>query len=146
MDTTHLAVDGFVDAVPTPGPRDTVQFELIASPADDGTGDTDTDTVFACITGDPFITYALLTEIQPRDLLRVSGTVVQLEHPGEAARLTVDALEVLAAAQLPVLHETVLTATARTSAFSTSTVTMSRSSPRTAPGLARRPAPTRSAT
>lgn len=28
---THLAVDGYVDAVPTPGPRDTACFNLIAS-------------------------------------------------------------------------------------------------------------------
>jgi hypothetical protein len=80
---------------------------LIASPADDdGTGDT--DTVFACTTGDPFITYALLTDIQPGDLLRVSGTVVQPETPGGAAQLTVDALQTLAAASLPVLNEMVL--------------------------------------
>jgi hypothetical protein len=49
---------------------------------------------------------ALLTEIQPGDLLRVSGTVAQPD--GAPARLTVDALEVLAAAPLRVLHDMVL--------------------------------------
>jgi hypothetical protein len=121
-----------------------VQFALIASPADDdGTGDT--DTVFACTTGDPFITYALLTDIQSGDLLRVSGTVVQPETPGGAAQLTVDALQTLAAASLPVLNEMVLD---RYGLYlcvfdvDRDQVPVFRSSPRTAPGSARPRAPT----
>jgi hypothetical protein len=99
MDTTHVAVDGYVDAVPTPGPKDTATFELIVSPAnaDDAAPDTP-DTVLSCTTGDPSITHVLLTEVQPGDLLRVSGTAVQPEGPGEPAHLTIDALEVLTAA------------------------------------------------
>ncbi|MFF3459605.1 hypothetical protein ACFYXH_35970 [Streptomyces sp. NPDC002730] len=38
----------------------------------------------------------------------MSGTVVQPEDPSEPARLTVDALEVLDAALLPVLHDMVV--------------------------------------
>ncbi|MFD4855250.1 hypothetical protein [Streptomyces atratus] len=44
----------------------------------------------------------LLREIQPGDLLRVTGTVIQPDDPDAPARLTVDALEVLEAAPLPV--------------------------------------------
>ena len=39
MDTKHCAVDGWVDAIPVPGPRDTVTFDLVVRPADiDGVG------------------------------------------------------------------------------------------------------------
>ncbi|MGI5485124.1 hypothetical protein [Streptomyces lavendofoliae] len=34
MDTKHCAIDGYVDALPTPGPSGTVTFELIVRPAD----------------------------------------------------------------------------------------------------------------
>ncbi|MEV7562698.1 hypothetical protein [Streptomyces sp. NPDC089795] len=34
MDTKHCAVDGWVDAIPVPGPRDTVTFDLVVRPAD----------------------------------------------------------------------------------------------------------------
>jgi hypothetical protein len=99
METQHLAVDGYVDAVPTRGAKDAATFELIVSPADGDAAAPDTpDTVLFCTTGDPRITHALLTEVQPGDLLRVSGTAVQPESPGEPARLTIDVLEVLAAA------------------------------------------------
>ncbi|MFF2431996.1 hypothetical protein [Streptomyces mirabilis] len=41
MDTTHVAVDGWVDAIPAPGPRGTATFDLIVRPADADTADTD---------------------------------------------------------------------------------------------------------
>lgn len=104
----HLALDGYVDAIPAPGTGwGTATFDLVHSPA--GTVALDTpDTVCACTTGDPRIAHMLLHEIQPGDLLCVTGTLVQPEAPGEAARVTVDALEVLNAAPLPVLHDMVL--------------------------------------
>ncbi|MFD8007154.1 hypothetical protein [Streptomyces mirabilis] len=96
MDTTHVAVDGWVDAIPAPGPRGTATFDLIVRPADADTAATDTpDTVVSCTSGAPQLTHALLTDIQPGDLLRVSGNLVQPQAPGEAARLTVHGLEVL---------------------------------------------------
>ncbi|MEU1407835.1 hypothetical protein ABZ471_36855 [Streptomyces sp. NPDC005728] len=45
----------------------------------------------SCTSGDPQITRDLLTDIQPGGLLRVTGTLVQPQTPGESARLTVDA-------------------------------------------------------
>ena len=105
MDTKPLTVDGFLYAVPTPGTRPgTAQFELISSPTDDPAD----DTVFSCTTEEPRIVAALLTEIQPGDLLHVSGTLVPPGATGEAAQFTVDALEVLAAAPARALQEMVL--------------------------------------
>jgi hypothetical protein len=104
MDTKPLTVDGFLYAVPTPGTRPgTAQFELISSPTDDPAD----DTVFSCTTEEPRIVAALLTEIQPGDLLHVSGALVA-GAPGVAAQFTVDALEVLAAAPARALREMVL--------------------------------------
>ncbi|PBD02396.1 hypothetical protein BX281_10687 [Streptomyces sp. Ag82_O1-15] len=54
MDTTHVAVDGWVDAIPAPGPRGTATFDLIVRPADADTATTDTpDTVVSCTSGAP---------------------------------------------------------------------------------------------
>ncbi|AJC62008.1 hypothetical protein [Streptomyces sp. 769] len=109
MDTTHCAVDGWVDAIPLPGPRGTATFDLIVRPADIDTVDDDApDTVVTCTSGDPRITHELLNCVQPGDLLRATGTLVQPPTPGEPARLTVDALEVLDTALIPVLREMVL--------------------------------------
>ncbi|WP_326594237.1 hypothetical protein [Streptomyces sp. NBC_01294] len=107
---THLAIDGYVDAIPAPGTSwGTACFDLIHSPADaDRIAPDAPDTVYACTTGDPRIADVLLREIQPGDLLRVTGTVVQPAALGTPARLTVDALEVLEAAPAPVLHDMVL--------------------------------------
>ncbi|MEU2440149.1 hypothetical protein ABZ595_28800 [Streptomyces rubradiris] len=112
MDTKHCTVDGWVDAIPAPGPRGTATFDLIVHPADlDAVADDAPDTVITCTSGDPRITHELLTGIQPGDLLRVTGTLVQPQMPGQPGhpgRLTVDALEVLDTALVPVLREMVL--------------------------------------
>ncbi|MFC9636526.1 hypothetical protein ACFTY8_46980 [Streptomyces mirabilis] len=103
MDTAHVAVDGWVDAIPAPGPRGTATFDLIVRPADADTAATDTpDTVVSCTSGAPQIIHALLTDIQPGDLLRVTGMLVHPQVPGEAAWLTVHGLEVLDTALIPV--------------------------------------------
>jgi hypothetical protein len=108
MDSAHLTVDGYVDALPSPGPRGTAAFRLIVRPADADTASPDAvDTVVVCSAGDPRITGLLLSGIQFGDLLRVNGTLVQPPTPGEPARLTVDALEILAAAPIPVPRELV---------------------------------------
>ncbi|MBT2406237.1 MULTISPECIES: hypothetical protein [unclassified Streptomyces] len=105
MDTKPLTVDGFLSTVPTPGTRPgTAHFELISSPTDDPAD----DIVFSCTTGKSRIADALLTEIQPGDLLHVSGTLARPATTGETAQLTVDALDVLAAAPARALREMVL--------------------------------------
>ncbi|MFJ6760475.1 hypothetical protein ACIQNK_36350 [Streptomyces sp. NPDC091273] len=107
---THVVIVGYVDAIPAPGTGwGTACLDLIHSPADADRIAPDTpDTVYACTTGDPRIADLLLREIQPGDLLRVTGTIVQPDAPGAPARLTVDALEILDAAPAPVLHGLVL--------------------------------------
>ncbi|MEU9083407.1 hypothetical protein [Streptomyces sp. NPDC048357] len=109
MDTKHCAVDGWVDAIPAPGPDGTATFNLVVRPADYDTADEDApDTVVICTSGDPRIIHELLNGIQPGDLLRATGTLVQPPAPGGPARLTVDALEVLGTALVPVLRDMVL--------------------------------------
>ncbi|MCZ4101005.1 hypothetical protein [Streptomyces sp. H39-C1] len=107
---THLAINGYVDAIPAPGTHwGTATFDLIHCPADaDRIAPDAPDTVYACTTGDPRITDVLLREIQPGDLLRITGTVLQPDDPEATPRFTVDALEVLEAAPLPVLYDLVL--------------------------------------
>lgn len=109
MDTKRCAVDGWVDAIPAPGPRGTATFDLIVRPADADTLPEDApDTVVSCTTTATGIVHELLHGIQLGDLLRVTGTLLQPSVPGEPARLTVDALEVLDTALIPVLGEMVL--------------------------------------
>ncbi|MEU0218551.1 hypothetical protein ABZ281_27110 [Streptomyces sp. NPDC006265] len=105
MDTKHCTVDGYLDTVPTPGGAPyTARFQLVVSPTDDVVD----DVIWSCITSKPGIAHALLTEIQPGDLLHVSGVLTQPDDPAEPARLTVDALEVLTAAPARALKEMVL--------------------------------------
>ncbi|MFG2878866.1 hypothetical protein ACGFYU_28345 [Streptomyces sp. NPDC048337] len=109
MDTKHCALDGWVDAIPAPGPHGTATFDLVVRPADFDTADEDApDTIVTCTSSNPGITHELLTGIQPGDLLRATGTLIQPPTPGEPARLTVDGLEVLSTALIPVLHDMVL--------------------------------------
>ncbi|MFE7517117.1 hypothetical protein ACFU8I_38700 [Streptomyces sp. NPDC057540] len=108
MDTKPCSVDGWVDAMPAPGPRDTATFDLIVPTDLDSVEEDIHDTVVTCTSGDPWIVHELLNVIQPGDLLRVTGTLVQLPAPGEPALLVVDALEVLDTAPVPVLRDMVL--------------------------------------
>ncbi|MCF3105390.1 hypothetical protein IPZ58_27930 [Streptomyces roseoverticillatus] len=107
---THLAIDGYVDAIPAPGTGwGTVAFDLIHSPADaDAVAPDAPDIVYSCTTADPDLADVLLREIQPGDLLRVTGIIVQPDAPGAPARFTVDGLEVLEAAPASVLSDLVL--------------------------------------
>ncbi|MEV6131932.1 hypothetical protein AB0M05_34965 [Streptomyces violaceusniger] len=105
MDVTHLAVDGYLDTVPTPGGSPgTARFQMIVSPTENAAD----DVVWACATSDPRIAHALLTEVQPGDLLRVSGFLTQPDDVAAPVHLSVDALEVLAAAPMGALHGMVL--------------------------------------
>ncbi|MDL5206678.1 hypothetical protein [Streptomyces sp. ALI-76-A] len=105
MDTKHLTVDGYLDTIPTPGDAPyTARFELVVSPTDDVVD----DVIWSCTTSKPGIVHELLTEIQPGDLLHVSGVLTQPHNAAEPALLTVDALEVLATAPARALQETVL--------------------------------------
>ncbi|OEJ22547.1 hypothetical protein BGK67_34060 [Streptomyces subrutilus] len=107
---TNLAIDGYVDAIPAPGTSwGTATLDLIHSPADaDRLAPDAPDTVYACTTADPRIADVLLREIQPGDLLRVTGSLVPPAAEGAPGRLTIDALEVLDAAPAPVLYDLVL--------------------------------------
>ncbi|GAA4759377.1 hypothetical protein [Streptomyces sanyensis] len=107
---THLAIDGYVDALPAHGTSwGTVRFDLIHFPTDADSLAPDTpDTVYACTTGDPRITDVLLCEIQPGDLVRVTGTLAPPDDPEKPAHFTVDGLEVLEAAPAPVVYGLVL--------------------------------------
>lgn len=98
---THLIIDGYIDTPPKPGTAcGTARFDLVHSPDTDPDGP---DTVLACTTGDPRITHLLLTEVQPGDLLRVTGTLLQPDDETLPAQLTVDALEILT--PIPVLQD-----------------------------------------
>ncbi|MER6350107.1 hypothetical protein ACWC10_36830 [Streptomyces sp. NPDC001595] len=109
MGTKHCAVDDWLDAIPAPGPRGTVTFDLVVRPADIDLFDEDaSDTVVTCTSGDPRIVHELLTGIQPGDLLRATGILVQPPTSGEPTRLVVDALEVLDTALVPVLPDMVM--------------------------------------
>ncbi|MFJ9634750.1 hypothetical protein ACIRU8_44385 [Streptomyces sp. NPDC101175] len=109
MDTQHYAVDGWVHAIPVPGPRGTATFDLVVRPADIDVLDDDApDTVVTCTSDNPRITHELLNGIQPGDLIHATGTLLQPPAPGEPARLTVDDLEVLDTGLVPALREMVL--------------------------------------
>ncbi|MGW2109519.1 hypothetical protein [Streptomyces sp. NPDC001948] len=110
MDTMHLAIDGYVDATPAPGTSwGIAKFDLIHFPAGaDQVAPDAPDTVYACSTADPRIADVLLHEIQPGDLLRVTGIVVRPDDPAAPAHVAVDALEVLEAAPAPALYGLVL--------------------------------------
>lgn len=109
MDTKNCTVEGWVDAIPAPGPHGTADFDLTVRPADaDTLPDDAPDTVVSCTSAAAGIVHELLHGIQPGDLLRVTGTMLQPPTPGEPARLTVDVLEVLDTALIPVLGEMVL--------------------------------------
>ncbi|WP_328786082.1 hypothetical protein OHT68_48985 (plasmid) [Streptomyces canus] len=105
MDTKPLTIDGYLDTVPTPGDAPyTARFQLIVSPTDDIVD----DITWSCTTNKPWIAHALLNEIQPGDLLHVSGVLTQPDNPTEPASFTVEALKVLANAPARALQEMVL--------------------------------------
>ncbi|AXK34666.1 hypothetical protein DVA86_20450 [Streptomyces armeniacus] len=105
MDAIPLALDGYLDAIPSPGAtHGTARFRLIASPTDDVAD----ESIWVCATRDPRIAHALLTEIHPGDLLRVTGYLLLPDGTASTARLSVDTLEVLATAPLQELHDMVL--------------------------------------
>lgn len=109
MDTKNCTVDGWVDAIPAPGPHGTAMFDLTVRPIDADTLPEDApDTVVSCTGTAAGIVHELLTRIQPGDLLRVTGDLVQPQTPGAPARLTVDVLQVLDTALVPALREMVI--------------------------------------
>ncbi|MFE0776779.1 hypothetical protein [Streptomyces sp. NPDC058861] len=96
MTAIPLVLDGYLDEVPVPDDGGLIaRFRVISSPTDDATD----ETVWACRTADPHLAHALLTLMQPGDLLRVGGYLA-LPGPGPGGeggpRLDVDALELLA--------------------------------------------------
>ncbi|MFD3663967.1 hypothetical protein ACFWVF_25845 [Streptomyces sp. NPDC058659] len=109
METTHCTVDGWVDAIPVPGPHSTAMFDLTIRPVDaDILPEDAPDTVLSCTSTAARIVHELLTRIQPGDLLSVTGDLVQPQTPGAPARLTVDVLQVLDTVLVPALREMVI--------------------------------------
>ncbi|MGA4980192.1 hypothetical protein [Streptomyces cinereoruber] len=106
MTAIPLLLDGYLDDLLVPGDDGlTARFRVISSPTDDATD----ETVWACRTADPHLAHALLTLVQPGDLLRVGGHLA-LPGPGDEGgpRLDVDSLELLAPAPARHLVEMVL--------------------------------------
>ncbi|MER8233151.1 hypothetical protein [Streptomyces sp. NPDC094049] len=108
MTAIPLLLDGYLDNLPVPGDDGlTARFRVISSPTDDATD----ETVWACRTADPHLAHALLTLMQPGDLLRIGG---HLAVPGPAdgstggPRLDVESLELLAPAPTRHLADMVL--------------------------------------
>ncbi|MFD9572620.1 hypothetical protein ACFWBI_22580 [Streptomyces sp. NPDC059982] len=109
MDTKNCTVDGWVDAIPAPGPHGTAMFDLTVCPVEADTLPEDApDTVVSCTSTAAKIVHELLTRIQPGDLLRVTGDLVQPQTPGAPARLAVEILGVLDTAPMLVLSDMVI--------------------------------------
>ncbi|MFJ3673716.1 hypothetical protein ACIPSE_45465 [Streptomyces sp. NPDC090106] len=105
MDIKALDIDGFLFTIPSPGnDPGTARFELVVSLTDD----LEDDVTWSCTTSDPRIAHALLTDINPGDLLHVSGFLTEFDDPDRPDRLLVEALEVLAPAPARDLPEMVL--------------------------------------
>ncbi|WP_018569229.1 hypothetical protein [Streptomyces sp. PsTaAH-124] len=93
MNAIPLALDGYLTAEPEPGDRDgTVSWRLACSSATDHLVE---EAVIPCITSEPEIAHALLTDRQPGDLLRVTGRLVLPDTADGVVRLHADHLEVL---------------------------------------------------
>ncbi|WP_329625889.1 hypothetical protein OG357_38295 (plasmid) [Streptomyces sp. NBC_01255] len=106
MTAIPLLLDGYLDELPVRGDDGlTARFRVISSPTDDNVD----ETVWACRTADPHLAHALLTLMQPGDLLRIGGHLA-VPGPGDGGgpRLDVDALELLAAAPARHLADMVL--------------------------------------
>ncbi|MGP4004470.1 hypothetical protein [Streptomyces sp. 8N706] len=99
MDAVPLSIDGYLESEPGPAPGDTTGvtavFRIIHSPS----AETEDELVLPCAAVDPRIVDALLNELEPGDLLRVSGTLT-LPHSTTGRQLHVDTLDVLATAPL----------------------------------------------
>ncbi|MEV5786737.1 hypothetical protein AB0L42_37990 [Streptomyces sp. NPDC052287] len=96
METTRCALDGWIEAIPAPGPHGTVTFDLVVRPPDaDSLLDDAPDTIISCTSDSPPITHKLLNATDPGALVRATGTMIQPQTPGENAHLTIEALEIL---------------------------------------------------
>lgn len=96
MATTRCALDGWIEAIPVPGPQGTVTFDLVVRPPDaDTLPDDAPDTIISCTSDNPQITHELLNATDPGALVRATGTLIQPQTPDENAHLTVESLEIL---------------------------------------------------
>ncbi|MFB7341203.1 hypothetical protein ACFCZ6_14195 [Streptomyces hydrogenans] len=103
---TPFTLDGYLDDLPRSGDDGTTaDFRLISSP----TGDPDDETSYTCRTTDPHLAHALLSLMNPGDLLRVEGHLVLPGRDDHGdPRITVDALELLVPTPLLARTEMVL--------------------------------------
>lgn len=95
--TDLLALDGNLDDETLPGPLgSTVRFRLVISPTEDLAD----ETVLSCAATDPLLAAAVLHELEPGDLLRVTGYLPEPDTSIGVLCLQVLTLEVLDTAPL----------------------------------------------
>ncbi|MFE4540680.1 hypothetical protein ACFRKB_37380 [Streptomyces scopuliridis] len=99
MDAVPLTIDGYLDSEAGPAPGDTTGvtavFRIVHSPS----AELEDELVLPCAAADPRIVHALLNDLEPGDLLRLSGTLT-LPHSTTGMQLHVDTLDVLATVPL----------------------------------------------
>ncbi|MFI1726441.1 hypothetical protein [Streptomyces sp. NPDC020489] len=93
MDTL-IALDGYLDDHSLPDDdvsATTASFQLVVCPTDDRVD----ELVIPCLATDPDLVRAVLTDLDPQDLLRVTGYLQLPDHPGDGLRLHVYGIDVL---------------------------------------------------
>ncbi|MFJ3310806.1 hypothetical protein ACIPSA_49325 [Streptomyces sp. NPDC086549] len=93
MERIPLALTGYLDTAAVPGDAvGTASWRLISSPAD---CTAEEEAVIPCTTSRPNLAHLLLTECQPSDLLRVSGSLTLPDTADGRIRLDVDTVDVM---------------------------------------------------
>ncbi len=92
MTTDAIALDGYLDEETVPGvDGTTARFRLTVSPTDERTD----EMLLPCSVTDPVMAHTVLHDLQPGDLLRVTGCLRLPRTPDDVIWLHVVTLEVL---------------------------------------------------
>ncbi|MFJ3439187.1 hypothetical protein ACIPMU_37390 [Streptomyces cyaneofuscatus] len=96
MTATAITVEGYTDTPPKPGTTPgTARFTLIHFPATpDRAAPEAPEALLECSTTHPGLTHFLLNQVQPGDLLHVTGTLTRPPDDTGLARLQVETLNV----------------------------------------------------
>ncbi|MEU6633348.1 hypothetical protein ABZ905_34445 [Streptomyces parvus] len=87
-------------------PYTALRFDLIHSPDHlDPTEPDAPEQVYACTTDHPAAAELVLHQSKLGDLLRVTGTITELDAPGTPPRLRVHSVDILGVAPLALLHQ-----------------------------------------
>lgn len=93
MERIPFALTGYLDTAAVPGDAvDTAAWRLISSPAD---CEAEEEAIIPCTTSRPDLAHKLLTDCQPGDLLRVTGSLALPDTADGRIRLDVDHVEAL---------------------------------------------------